>query len=238
MKVSVALLCAVFLGCTGTPPDDGSSDPAGQVADAGRRAMGLGPLSDTTGFLAHARVAGPDGGFTTTVVSGPGGLVRMEQSTGFLAGVDAAGPWTLDPTTGVESELSAASLAMVRGHELHMWAAYPEALATSSRFLGEVPFDSTLALAVAHTLSTGHEMIAYYATQDTLPLGFEVTWLEPRVRVTLDDWLPGPGARLFRSAEFRQGDELFTYVYDRVEIGTPPDSVFERPEGSARTEVR
>ena len=110
--------------------------------------------------------------------------------------------------------------------------------ATSSRFLGEVPFDSTTALAVAHTLVKGHEMIALYDPRDTLPLGFEATWLEPRVTVVLADWLRGAPARLFRSAEFRQGDETFTYAYDRVDVGTPPDSVFERPEGLARTDVR
>ena len=204
-------------------------DPeARQILDGARRAMGLADRANIQ-LLAEATVYGPADTFVTVVHSSDDGRARMEQpASAFVAGVGAAGPWTIDPEAGGVQE-TGDILPFLRGHELHMLAMRPHARVTAAASLGPVSWRSRDALAVRMTLPGGERLTAYYAAADTLLLGLRVEWTEPEVVVSVSDWVRQQGVRTFRSAEFRQGDEVFTYEYTGVDLRPLPDAVFEPP---------
>lgn len=223
--VSVGVIAALAAAAGAQPRMD--SD-ARQILDGARRAMGL-LDGEPVQLVAEATVYGPADTFVTVIHSSDDGRARMEQpASAFVAGVGSAGPWTIDPESGGVRE-SGDVLPFVRGHELHMMAMRPHARVTAASSLGPVPWQSRDALAVRMTLPGGERLTAYYSAADTLFLGLRVEWTEPEVVVSVSDWMWQDGVRTFRSAEFRQGDEVFRYEYTRVELGPLPDAAFEPP---------
>ena len=110
-----------------------------------------------------------------------------------------------------------------------MLALLPRSRLSDARFIGTAPFDSLDALAVALSHSTGDSLVAYFHPSDTLPIGLRITSTEPHVLVHWSDWVERSGLRMFTKAVFRQADEVFTYTFDRLELGPLPDSLFEAP---------
>jgi hypothetical protein len=206
-------------------------DPVVAILAGARRAVGL--TEAIPGILADAEVEGPGGRFRTLIHSSAGGGVRMEQTTGFLAAVDGGESW--GSRAGVESApLDAETEAFVRGHELHALALVPETRLTDAVFLGAVELGGTDVLGIRWTVSEARTLSTFFSLPDTLPLGLRVEWLDPAVVVRFHDWTPlddrdGPRVTLFRRASFRQGDEVFEYAYDRLEVASVPDSLFRRP---------
>lgn len=226
------LACALVLhACSPAPENRPVQTPqiAELILDAAQRAMGVWPDSGSFQLLADAAVQGPDEDFRTLIHSSTDGRMRMQQTPfGFLAGVGAAEGWFVDPESGQIEELGSRIL-FLRGHELHMLALLPRSRLSDARFIGTTPFDSVDALAVALSHSTGDSLVAYFHPSDTLPIGLRITSTEPHVIVHWSDWVERGGLRLFRKAVFRQAEEVFTYTYDRLELGPLPDSLFEAP---------
>ncbi len=222
---------ALLLACSGND-DSRGEDPhlaAEAILTAAQRAVGRQAAGHPIQILADARVDGPRGEFRTVIHSSSDGRVRMAQPhSGLLAGIGRCGGWWRDAATGEVGELGN-RLGIVRGHELHMLALAPLSRLSDPRFLAATEFDSRPALAVRLSLPTGDSLIAYFDSEDTLPLGLRMTAVEPDVVVSWREWEDVDGVRLFRSATFRQEDELFTYRYERLEIGAPEDSLFEPP---------
>lgn len=196
-----------------------------------RRAVGLG--GTIPGIVADASVQGPGGGFRTVIHSSAGGGVRMEQSTGFLAATGGGESWAW--RDGVETTpLDGETEAFVRGHELHALALVPETRLTDPVFLGTVEISGRDAMGIRWSVNEERTLSTFFSLGDTLPLGLRAEWLEPAVDVRFHDWAPlddgtPPGARLFRRATFRQGGEVFAYMYDRLEVVPIPDSLLRRP---------
>lgn len=206
------------------------SRAATQILDAAQRAMGVWPSPGSLQLLADADGRGPNGDFRTIIHSSADGRMRMQQTPGgFLAGVGASDGWFVDPETG-EIQGLGSRIAFLRGHELHMVALLPRSRLSDARFIGITQLDSMQALAVGLSLPTGDSLVAYFHPSDTLPIGFRMTWPQPHVFVYWSDWTEHNGLRLFQHAVIRQGAEVFTYSFKRLESGSLPDSIFEAPE--------
>ena len=99
----------------------------------------------------------------------------------------------------------------------------------SAEFVGVTEFEGDSVLAVKYLDPTGSDRFAYYSAADTLPMGMLVTGPDPDVIVTVGRWEQRGPLRLFTSAEFRQGDEVFVYSYRRFSVNDTEDEVFEAP---------
>ena len=222
----------VALVSCGPAPDTGPSETATSaevILAAAGRAMGVGPEAGSLQLVADARVQGPVEEFRTLIHSSADGRVRMEQMPfGFLAGIGRHEGWVLDSESGQVEDLGS-RVAFLRGHELHMLALLPESRLANARLVGASWFGSSDALAVALDLPTEDSLVMYFGALDTLPVGLRVTGTDPDVIVEWSDWIEQDGVRLFREAVLRQGEEVFTYTFDEVRLGTFPDSVFEAP---------
>ena len=121
------------------------------------------------------------------------------------------------------------SEAFVRGHELHAIVLAPTSRLSAPSQLANTLFAGRPAMVIEFTDTMNEPVRLYYAVSDTLPLGLQVTWLDPDVWVTLDGWERRDGLLLFTRAEFRQGNEVFRYTYVEVSINDVDDAVFRWP---------
>lgn len=225
----LGILVALVLGC-GSPetPLSTGSEAAALILAGAARALGGSETLGVASIYARAVVSGPTDSFTTTTWSHRDGRTRMRQSTGFDAAIVADSGWTQNHD-GTVSPLRAELKPFVRGHELHARVLFPETRLDDATFLGLDRWDGDTVFVVRFTDENGSELIAAYATSDTMPLGFRVMSEEPNVFVRLSDWETRSGIRLFTHAEFRQADEVFVYDYVEVALSDVPDDAFDPP---------
>ena len=227
-RVLCFLIVAGALISCATDPNPGTP-PAQRILEAASRATGAAAYSVPLYILADASVTGPGDPFRTLIHSTSDGRVRMEQTpSGFVAGIGPSGGWMQSAATGEVNELGPAA-SFVVGHELHMLALHPLSRLSDPRMAEPHPLDPTQALGIMMSLPSGDSLVVYFAVSDTLPIGMRVAYTEPNVVVSWSDWAEQDGLQLFRKAVFRQGDEVFNYTYDRLEVGALSDSLFERP---------
>jgi len=229
--VQILLVASYWLSACAMEPDAEASraSPADQILDAAARVTGAAEYAEQLHVLAEATVTGPGDSFRTLIHSSSDGRVRMEQTPfGFLAGVGEAGGWLQDPATGEVGELGGAA-SFVLGHELHMLALHPLSRLSSPRIAVPSAEDPAGALGITFSLPSEDSLVVYYSAADTIPIGLRVAYTDPNVVVSWSDWVERRGLQLFGEALFRQGQDVFSYTYDRVEVGTLPDSIFEPP---------
>lgn len=229
----VLVLACFVAGACGDPEPPPEPDPAvdaARIMAGAARALGV-EDPGAVHVRSVANVEGPDGSaFTTTIHSAADGRVRMAQpENGLLAGVGRSGGWRWDSGGGA-AELGELH-AFVRGHELHILALAPATRLHEASVRAATEWDGRPAWPVEARLDTGEELVAYYATADTTPLGLLVRYTDPPVPVTWSDWTEADGMRLFQRATFVQGADTFTYRYRDLAVGPLPDSVFEAPAG-------
>lgn len=199
------------------------------ILDGAARATGMASRTSPLQLVADAHVVGPRDQFRTVIHSASDGRVRMEQTPqGFVAGINDTAGWVHDPESGETSELGPMA-SFVRGHELHMLALLPESRLSNPRLATASPLDLEAALGIAFSLPSGDSLVIYYAAADTIPLGLRVAYTDPNVVVTWSDWVERDELKLFTQARFVQGDEVFTYDFQAVEIAALPDSLFAPP---------
>lgn len=210
-------------------PENSSREACAIVLVGQRHFASLDTTLSVSKFEAHAVVTGPESEFTTTTYSARDGRARVDQSTGFTAGTHPEGDWSVDASSGETGQLEREALAYLRGHELHATFLMPERRMLSAEFVGVTEFEGDSVLAVKYLDPTGSDRFAYYSAADTLPVGMLVTGPDPDVIVTVGRWEQRGPLRLFTSAEFRQGDEVFVYSYRRFSVNDTEDEVFEAP---------
>ena len=198
------------------------ADPSRQIVAGARRAAGWTTLPDS--LRAHATVTGPGGPFEVTVVSAASGGVRATWIPGPTGVITSDSSWWV-PSPGTREPLAPVLREFVRGHEVHYGLLAPDTRHDQLRYGGRETFNGVPALRVTAIDGLGGPVDIYYAAGDTMPLGFRVVdHLRQRgpVVVTAGDWTDVNGRRIFRSAEFVQGQERFRYRY--VELALHPDS--------------
>lgn len=237
-SLSLTVLLTALLGAcvprgADSPPD--TSEAARQIIAGAARATGSADYGDLLQLTTDATVTGPTDTFRTVIHSSSDGRVRMEQIPfDFLAGSGGGEGWLVDPATGAVTDLGPAA-TFVLGHEVHLLALRPLSRLANPRLAAPHPDDPSGALGVALSLTNGDSIVAYFSASDSLPVGLRVAYTDPAVVVAWSDWVDRDGVRVFRTAEFRQGEETFRYAYDTVAVGPLPDSLFDPPrEGLAR----
>ena len=200
------------------------------ILQGAARATGVAQHPGLLQVSTDATVQGPGAAFRTVIHSSSDGRVRMEQIPfGFVAGSGTQGDWRFDPETGTVGALGGAA-SFVVGHELHLLALRPEARLSDFRLATRQPSDPAGILAVAGSLPTGDSIVLHFAASDTLPIGLRVTYTEPHVLVSWSDWEERAGLRIFTQATFAQGEEMFEYSFEQVDIAPVADSLFEPPQ--------
>ena len=140
-------------------------------------------------------------------------------------------PWGVEER--IPDPAAGEARALVRGHELHALALFPETRLADPVLLGTAPFRGEDALAVRWRTTGDRTLLTFYSPSDTLPLGMRAEWTRPVVEGVFHQWSrvesgPFEGLRVFRAATVLQGDDVYRYRYDRVAPGEVPDSL---PEG-------
>ncbi len=229
--VLLSLPVLVTLGACGSDPNERPSQgsAADGILDAAERATGVAQYGQPLQLFADASVEGPNESFRTLMHSSWDGRVRMEQvPLGFLAGVGSSGGWLFDSESGEVADLGPVD-AFVRGHELHMLALLPRSRLSNPRVVDAPPGASRDAVGVALSLPSEDSLVVYFSESDTLPIGLQVTYTDPHVMVTWSDWIERGGLQVFTKAVISQGEEVFEYSYDHIDVGPLPDSIFEAP---------
>ncbi|MGE0352136.1 MAG: hypothetical protein AB7I33_01375 [Gemmatimonadales bacterium] len=221
-----AAAAVAVLNCAGSAP---ATDPAAAVLAGALRAEGGSAAAAVSTIYTRADVQGPDRAFETLIWSARDGRVRMEQTTGFGAGVVPGDRWMRNRETGELDSLDQPTEDFVRGHELHAMVLMPENRLRHPEYLGIQEWDGTAAILLRYTDRSGHPVLAAFSTTDTLPLGLQITFTDPDVFIRFRDWVDRAGVRVFREAEFRQEDEIFTYRFADIELDSLADSAFKPP---------
>jgi hypothetical protein len=193
--------------------------PAALLA-AARRVTGPAAGAKLPVIDATARCTGPDGPFTTRVVSAPDGRMRFEQhgSSGATAvlGIVGNDAWQYDWLGDSTAAAGPAHHAFLRGHEFLYLALAPE-----TRLEGPEPdtlrvvLDGREAPAVRFRTTTGGTVDLAFDEVTDLPLGFLLAdtgaAAGPPVRVRYDGW--GREGNLFlpRRIQIAHGNESFAY---------------------------
>jgi pimeloyl-ACP methyl ester carboxylesterase len=217
-----------------------SFEAPGRVEEIRSRAVAAmgGPdeVARVEAVRAHALAEGPGGSFEVEVLSHRNGGVRAAWSGGPTLGV-GPGPgegWMAGPD-GV-APLEPSMVGFVRGHELHMLAIAPETRLDGLAFTGRVSFEGEPALRLTGVDARDRPVELYYGVESGLPLGLRlIDDVRPErgaVTTTFLDWGDVDGVRLFRGARFEQGDEVFRYRYDLLEILDDVDESELAPPGS------
>jgi len=205
--------------------------PADRILAGARRAIG-GHGARLTSVRATAAASGPSTSFEVTVSSRRSGEARVDFSGGFSAGIGRHRRWarTADSTGPLTPEME----TFLRGHEIHLTLLAPESRYPTLGFGGRVDLDGRAALSLVGADALGGRVELFFATADTLPLGYRVIdQARPErgpVTLTVGDWVPRDGRRIFTTARFRQGNETFRYRFTDVVLDPPlPDSLFDVP---------
>ena len=206
-----------------------AKDPNKILAGAYRALGGTDAVEAIITWTARAQVTGPSSEFETLIHSARDGSVRMEQSIGFLAGSHTAGGWQVDRTTGDITPIETATLAYVRGHELHATVLMAGHRSPDLAWAPNAEFQGDSAIVVSFSDPLGDSVFGYFSVRDTLPLGLRITNPDPDVVVTFSDWRLHGKVRLFTHAEFKQGDEMFLYDYVELTTNEVSDDLFLPP---------
>ena len=207
-----------------------------RLLSAMRRALGgERVVSVTQSLVAAAQVEGPSSSYEVVTRSTRDGRVHLRFSTGFQAGIPAGGDWGFDDASGISRSLDAATRTFVRGHELHMSLLSPESRYGEPRFTGVSSFEGEPALRLTFLDELSAPVDLFLSPADTLPLGVRMVSHTGRgardVTVIFSNWEAVGELRLFRSATFLHGDDVYRYAYSSLEINVPlSDRVFEPPE--------
>jgi hypothetical protein len=206
--------------------------PADRILAGAQRAIGPAALDRLEGVRATAAASGPGTTFQVTVTSRRSGEARVDFSTGWGAGIGAHDRWTR--TGDSTGPLSPAMETFLRGHEIHLTLLAPESRYPALAFGGRVRLDGREVLSLVGADALGGRVELYYAPDDTLPVGYRVLdQARPErgpVTLTVGDWEPRDGFRLFTTAQFRQGGEVFRYRFTEVQLDPPvADSLFDAP---------
>lgn len=229
-----AAAAVAVLSCAGSEPE---TDPAAAVLAGALRAEGGSAVAAVSTIYSRADVQGPGRTFETRIWSARDGRVRMEQTTGFGAGVARVDRWMRNRETGELDSLDQSTEDFVRGHELHAMVLMPALRLLHPEYLGIQEWDGTTAILLRYSDRSGHPVLGAFSTTDTLPLGLQITFTDPDVFIRFRDWVDLGGVRVFREAEFRQEDEVFTYRFADIELDSLADSAFQRPAQIRRPET-
>lgn len=182
---------------------------------------------------ATAEVRGPRDRFQVTVHSLADGRGRIDFAHGPSAAITFGDQWIVESPELPPAALGPEMETFLRGHEVHMTLLAPESRYPDLQYSGTTTFASRPALRLSGVDRLGAAFDLFYATADTLPLGYRVAdhvRQGPPPTVEVGDWEEVGGRRLFRRATFRQAAEEFVYRYVAIETAVPDaDSVFARP---------
>ena len=179
----------------------------------------------TTEDLIYARAAcnGPGGAFSTLVLSGQDNA-RMEQSSSdyhIILKQGTTNSWSTDVRTGKTNDtMDAATENFVMGHELHWLSFRPLDRFSNGIFIGFDTYNDRDAFKVRFSDALDRAVYFYYDFENYLPLGFNIATFseEQRVNVFFDDWRDLGGLKVFYKAKFEDGDQLFEYSYEQLEV--------------------
>ncbi len=226
MRRLIAILAC--LSCAAPAPRQEEAPEARLLLEGAERALGpAAPGIRTLHTLAD--VTSPTGSFRTEVVAHRDGRVRIVLGAGLRAGIDESGGWKCD-SDARQVTLDPGTRTVVRGHELHMLALAPLTRLSDPVAVGDTLWGSEPVHAVALRDDLGARATMYLRVHDTLPAGFELVNHTGegarRVELYFSDWVEQTGVRLFRSARFVHGGNVFDYAFTRLEVNGAADAVF------------
>lgn len=194
--------------------------PGDRILAGAARAVGDSAVKHLESIRATAAAAGPRSRFQVRVTSRRSGEARLDFSGGTRAAIGRHGAWWANP--GAEPErLDPARETFLRGHELHLMLLAPETRTRGLAFTGRVAFEGVPALRLTGVDALDGPVELFFRAADSLPLGFRIVDHvrgSGPVTVTVGDWVEREGVRVFRTAEFRQGPELYRYRYTGIDL--------------------
>ena len=207
---------------------------AAQILAGARRALVPSGGRTLPGYVRfHAEAHGPGGSFEVSLAAGSDGSARIDFHPGLSMGITQESGWMVPTAGSPPVALSDTLETFLRGHDLIMNVVYPESRYGSLRFAGVESFAGAPALRVDGRDALGGPIQLYYATVDSVPLGYRVIdhvrGAGP-VRTVLSAWSDQNGIRWPEAARFEQGAEVFEYRITAVETAElGDDTVFAAP---------
>jgi hypothetical protein len=230
-----AAAVAIFVLGISSRGADAQSTAARHAADAILEASWrhIGPPALVSGVAALRSVAtvrGPVREYQTVVISARDGRMFFAQAADIVAGVSDSSKWLWNSETNEPIALDAATESVLRGHELHILVLAPGSRWQYAERVRDTIFRGRAAIAVDYTDALGAPVTAFYARRDTLPLGFMIANHsgrgEPAIEVELADWRRFGDLHFFGRALFRQGKQMITHRYSRVDRIAAESSLF------------
>ena len=210
------------------------------LADTQEAIGGQTVLSQLDSLQALASCSGPTGLFHTMVYSTQDGRTCFEQihanKRRTLAGISYEGGWHYNITENSYSEFSPTDIAFLQGHELHMLALAPLTRLGQPTQVETTTFNGRAAHILNYQDALEAPLLIYYDQENGLPLGIKVIANtgddKSEVYVSFSDWQTFGNVRLFTRAHFRQGADIFYYIYTDIRLNNVSNDIFQPHEYS------
>jgi hypothetical protein len=205
----------------------GAVSPGEQVLAAARQRMGgTAAITAVRSLVAIADCEGPKRSYRTIVRSDRNGAVEFEQDftdgTSYRVAYEGQRPpnYIRRPRTLSQTEL--ANRAQIQGHEIHMIVLAPDSRFGGPDSVRDTVFRGRRAVAVAFHDGLGAPVAEYFATRDSLPLGFTFPDREVarpgEVSLVLSQWRRVDGILMPHYAVFWQAGKAYRFRFTSIRL--------------------
>ena len=160
-------------------------------------------------------------------------MVHRSNGNRTTLGVHNGQGWVVDRKSNTPMPADSVTRAFIIGHDLHMIYLDPTTRYGNPLFARDTVFNNVPVVSVAFKDDFGSDVYMFYSTSDNLPVGMQnIDHSDPKtteIAVMFDEWIEQENLTIFTRATFLDGENVFTYDYDRIVFNRVADSLLADP---------